>query len=106
MGYAKTRTQPLRDVDTFFTSTLEVFKSSSNVTVIFRDGPSLVVYLSTYGYLDFVLWANQSALFMSKGLLGNFNTIDSDDMVHRMNSYFPQGSEQNNAYTFVLSCEL
>ena len=84
-----------------YSPTVEIVKHSSNVTVVFADGPSIMVNLLTSGRLDFVLLVKKNRIDSPYGLLGNFNNVLEDDL---MSFQYPLSEQE--IYNISQTCEL
>ena len=110
VGHTDTSSSRLTEIDYFYSSSVEVIKYTSYVTVIFANGPSIVANLSASGYLDFVLFVGKIDLVQDGtpyGLLGNFNNEVKDDMtISGSLMVLPYPQTDRGIHSFAQSCEL
>ena len=110
VGHTDSSSTRLTEINYFYSSTVEVIKTTSKVTVIFANGPSIIANLATSGYLDFVLFVDKSALAEDGtpyGLLGNFNDDVKDDMtVSGSLMTLPYQQTDRGVHSFAQSCKL
>ena len=110
VGHNDSTSLTLTEINYLYSSTIEVIKYSSNVTVVFANGPSIMIKLLTSGRLDFALFVKENRIVQVAtpyGLLGNFNNFRDDDVIMRGNLIvLSQPYSEQDVHNFSQSCKL